>query len=300
VDANRFDTIARLFADRRSRRQAVIQGGAGLAAGAIAVAGLHGHAGAQEATPIAAGDATPSSDATPSAAVAGEEKTSQTLFLQAFQSGSIAPKPDADGHYVLTLEHGLGQTVFFTDRPERVVGVTPTAEFLANVGFSETDPPNAAIVVEKTDGDTEIAVIELIDPKYDQATHTATYEVAVLKEWERALGVGFDSTPTDLSAFGESFGAAHLFIDDCADGTVTCNAPSAEGGYITINAGFCYVNGCCQPCTDGSDPHTYWATQCQIQEPGACQCGPVGYCPDPDANHCTVDSWDSWLIPCGY
>jgi hypothetical protein len=300
VDASRFDTVAKLFAARRSRRQAMLAGGTGLAAGALAATGLHRHATAQEATPIASQDATPSAGATPTADVIGEERTSQTLFLQAFQSGSIAPKTDADGHYVLTLEHGLGQTVFFTDRPERVVGVTPTAEFLANVGFSDTDPPNAAIVVEKEDGNTEIAVIELIDPKYDQATHTATYEVAVLKEWERELGVGFETAPADLSAFGEVFGATHLFIDDCADGTVTCNAPDAEGGTVTINAGFCYVNGCCQPCTDGSDPHSYWANQCFIQEPGGCQCGPYGYCPDPDANHCTVKSWDSWLIPCAY
>lgn len=289
MDQTRFDTISKLFAARRSRRQAMMQGGAGLAAGALAAAGLRGHAGAQDATPIADEDATQS-------AVAAEEKTSQTLFLQAFQSGSIAPKTDAEGHYVLTLDHGLGQTVYFTDRPERVVGVTPTAEFLANVGFSEADPPNAAIVVEKEGGDTEIAVIELIDPTYDETTHTATYEVKVLEEWERELGVGFTSTPADLSAFGDSFGATHLFIDDCADGWVTCNAPTASGGSVSIRAGFCYVNGCCQPCTDGSDPHTYWATQCQIQEPGACGC--LYWCPDPDANHCTVSGWDTWLIPC--
>jgi hypothetical protein len=267
----------------------MLQGGTGLAAGALAAAGLRSHAGAQEATPIAAEDATPS-------AALGQERTSQTLFLQAFQSGSIAPKTDADGHYVLTLDHGLGQTVYFTDRPERVVGVTPTAEFLANVGFPAGDPPNAAIVVEKEDGETEIAVIELIDPKYDQVTHTATYEVSVLKEWERELGVGFDTTPADLSAFGESFGATHLFIDDCADGFVICNAPTADGGIVQVNAGFCYVNGCCQPCTDGSDPHTYWAAQCFAQESAGCGC--EEWCPDPGANHCTVQSWHSWLIPC--
>ncbi len=82
---------------------------------------------------------------------------------------------------MVTLDHGLGQTVYFTDRPERLVGVTPTAQFLADFGLSVGDPPNAALVVEKEDGTTQIAVVELIDPKYDDATDTATYEVAVLR-----------------------------------------------------------------------------------------------------------------------
>lgn len=278
MDADRFDRITRLFAQRRlTRRQAVMTSVvAGMAASTAA---------AQDATPIA---------------TTAEEKTSQTLFLQAFQSGSIAPSDDAEGRYVLTLEQGLGQTIYFTDRPERVVGATPTAEFMANIGFSEADPPNAALVVEKEGGETEIAVVELIDPSYDEATRTATYEVAVLEEWERELGVGFTEAPADLAAFGAEFGAAHLFIDDCADGTVTCVTSSAEDEpTFTLNAGFCYVNGCCQPCTDGSDPHTYWANQCQAAQPSACiSCGPNGICEDDGVNHCTVSGWDTWLIPC--
>jgi hypothetical protein len=282
MDQTRFDTISKLFAARRSRRQAMRQGGVGLAAGALA-AGLRRTGGAQEATPVAT--------------TAGK-KNAETLFLQAFQSGSIAPKEDAAGRYVLTLEHGLGQTVYFSDRPERVVGVTPTAQFLANVGFSAGDPPNAALAVEKEEGTTEIAVVELIDPRYDEGTHTATYEVAVLEEWQRELGVGFDEAPADLAAFGPKFGAAHLFIDDCADGTVTCATSSANGAPIVLNAGFCYVDGCCQPCTDGSDPHTYWANKCQEAYPEMCIACNGDQCNDDGVNHCTVSGWDTWLIPC--
>jgi hypothetical protein len=288
MDANRFDTITKLFAARRSRRQAMLQGGAGLAAGALAAAGLHRPAIAQEATPQASPIAAPE-----------VARNTETLFLQAFQSGTIAPVEGQDGRYTVTLEQGLGQTIYFTDRPERVVGATPTAQFLGNIGFPVGDPPNAALVVEKEGGTTEIAVVELFEPTYDQETRTATYEVAVLKEWERELGVGLDETPGDLAAFGPEFGAAHLFIDDCADGTVTCynETRSAEDPSFTLNAGFCYVNGCCQPCTDGSDPHSYWAARCQATEPTFCiNC--EGGCEDDGINHCTISGWDSWLIPC--
>ncbi len=276
MNADRFDRITRLFAQQRlTRRQAVMMS---VAAG------------------VAASTATAAQNATPIATTTGE-KTSETLFLQAFQSGSIAPKADATDRYVLTLKQGLGQTIYFTDRPERVVGVTPTAQFLGNLGFPTTNPPNAALVVEKEGGTTEIAVVELFDPSYDEATHTATYDVAVLEEWERELGVGFTEVPGDLTAFGPEFGAAHLFIDDCADGTVICNASSMEGANtFTVDAGFCYVDGCCRPCTDGTDVKTYWAKKCQEAKPGACQCGEPT-CPD-DSNHCTVAGWDTWLIPC--
>ena len=138
MDPKQFDRISKLFAARRlSRRAALAAGGTAFAAGLTTARVTR----AQEASP----EATPISDTT-------EERHSQTLFLQAFQSGSIAPKTDAEGHYVVTLDHGLGQTVYFTDRPERIVGVTPTAKFLADFGLSEGDPPNAALVVEKADG----------------------------------------------------------------------------------------------------------------------------------------------------
>lgn len=281
--ANRFDSITRLFAARRSRRQAVTQGGANLAVGTLDDSGLGRTSIAQGASPVT---------------TTNGEKGSETLFVQSYQSGSIAPKANAADHYVVTLEQGLGQTIYFTDRPERVVGTTPTAEFLANIGFSAGNPPNAALVVEKEGGATEIAVVELIDPRYDEATHTATYEVAVLDEWEREMGVSFSETPADLKAFGPEFGAAHLFIDDCADGFVTCNATSADVATFTINTGFCYVNGCCQPCTEnGEDPHTYWTKRCY--EPGACM-SCLGGCRDDGTNHCTVAGWNSWLLPCAF
>ncbi len=216
MDATHFGTVAKLFAARRSRRQALVQGGAGLAAGALAAAGLSHRAPAQ----AAAQDATPAADAT------GEKVA--YLFVQSFQSGTIAPKAGEDGTYTVTLAQGLGQTVYFSDRPERIVGATSTPQFLDGLGFNADNPPNAALVVEANPGEEDIAVLELFNPTYDESTHTATYDVTVLAEWEDALGMGFSEAPTDLVALGSSFGAAHLFIDDCADLTM-CQDPIGVG-----------------------------------------------------------------------
>jgi hypothetical protein len=236
MDAIHIDRIAKLFAARRlSRRQALTQSGAGLAAGALAAAGLARTARAQDATPPATG--------------ADGEKV-EYLFVQSFRSGTIAPKEGEDGTFALTLADGLGQTIYFSDRPERIVGAAATAKLLAGLGFSPDDPPNAALVVEPGLGETDVAVIELSNPTYDEATHTATYDVTVLQDWEDSLEMGFSKAPADLSALAPTFGAAHLFIDDCPDITISCR--NASNGSIagSYKSGTCWDGSrvCCFPC----------------------------------------------------
>ncbi len=100
---SRFDTISKLFA----RRKAV-------AVGVIA----------QEATPAATTD--------------GEKIP--YLFVQSFEGGSIAPKAAQDGTYTMTLEHGLGQTLYFADRPSRDVGAVPTSPIPPGPGLPRRQP----------------------------------------------------------------------------------------------------------------------------------------------------------------
>jgi hypothetical protein len=52
------------------------------------------------------------------------------LFVQSFEGGTIEPKAGTDGAYTVTLEHGLGQTLYFGDRPSHDVGAVPTPQFL--------------------------------------------------------------------------------------------------------------------------------------------------------------------------
>ena len=253
MNGSQFDNISRLFAQRRlSRRRALAQGGVGVAAGVLAMTRLNA-ATAQDATPVAPVDAPATS----------------TLFVQSFQSGTIAPKESEDGTFTLTLAQGLGQTIYFSDRPERIVGTSPTEDFLKGLGFPPDNPPNAALLIEASPGDTDIAVLELFNPRYEVFTQTASYDVKFLDHYEQALGISFAEQPTDLSQLHPSFGVAHLFIDGCPDATVTCwdfVSSSPNKGQFTGQP-FCYwVEYGCVPCAGDKVTHdeivAYWDAHC--------------------------------------
>jgi hypothetical protein len=238
MNPTRFDAITKILAGRKlSRRQALARGGAGIAAGAAA------------ATWMATG--TKAQQATPESSTAGDDEPI-LLFLQAFRSGSVTPSAGTAGRFTLTLEQGLGHTVYFSDRPYRIVGAMPTPEFLDTLGFPDDNPPNAALVVETEAGQTELAVIELFAPSYDDSTHTATYEVVVLAEFERDNG--FHDTDTDLAQLLPTFGAAHLFIDStvgCGIAVVSCWVGNDYAGDVD-DLGVCsydFATDTCVPST---------------------------------------------------
>jgi hypothetical protein len=288
MDANRFDSVSKFFAERRiSRRQAMIQGGAGLAAAGIAATGLSKTSFAQDATPAADADANAEVGAT----------GPKMLFLQSYQSGTITPKEGDDSRFILNLQSGGGQTVFFSDRPDRIVGTNPTPQFLEGLGFPDDNPPNAALVVETGPTDTDIAVVELFSPEYDPVSQSVTYEISVLANWQSELEMGFSEGPTDLATFVPSFSAAQLFIDDCPDMTITCytndGSTITHHGYIDNGEhdGFCYSWGRagCYPCSpwDPNNAYEYWAAQCNSRFPdcngdcgvsSVCSAGVQGEC----------------------
>ncbi len=83
--------------------------------------------------------------------------------------------------------------------------------------------------------------------------------------------MGFREAPADLATCGPEFGAAHRFIDDCPDGTVSCIGN--DGGTLGIfDAGFCWNWGkaCCQPCNGGDDWRTWWTQACYNAHTGDC------------------------------
>jgi hypothetical protein len=259
MDSNRFDSLSRVFASRRlSRREAMIKGGTAVAATGLVASGLAHTAAAQQATPEPA---------------PGDGSQPELLFVQSFQAGGIAAKEGAEGRYTLSLEGGLGQTIFFSDRPDRIVGAEPTSDFLSTLGFPDDNPPNAALVIKNDDGATNIAVIELFSPVYDEATHALSYEIEVLEDWQTETELGLQEAPADLATLEPSFGAAHLFIDgilDCPDSDLICYPNGGrwqEGGLGRIpNAdhdGFC-VSGAtwvCYPCSSPPDGGN-WADEC--------------------------------------
>ena len=157
---NSFDTITKLFASRRISRRQAVKGAAGITASGLAATGLSDHSKGAGSIPV------------PDRAL---PEKGQTLFVQTYQQGSIDPKKGEAGTWTLTLEQGLGQTSLFPpDRPERSVGIAPSEQFIAALGFPAGNPPNAALVFENDSGNVDITVVELFNPTYDTTTEYST------------------------------------------------------------------------------------------------------------------------------
>lgn len=110
-------------------------------------------------------------------------------------------------------------------------------------------------------------MVELRNPKYDTSNNTATYDVALLQDW-RKLDGEFAQTPDDAANLPRDFTAAHLFIDDCADGIIPCvrNGESESTAKVVSAVAYCWdwEPYSCKPCHDP-------ATICNIAYPDYCQ-----------------------------
>ncbi len=152
--------------------------------------------------------------ATPVATPALTNGKTAFLFVQSgFTAGSL--EPNGDGTFQLTLASAPEQTIYFSDRPDRLVGTAPTARVLEVLGFDPADPPNAALVIAQADGSTDTVMLELIDPVYDAKAATLSYKAKVLERYGtlEATGVGFVEQPLTATQVPATFGGSSLFID---------------------------------------------------------------------------------------
>jgi hypothetical protein len=274
MDPARFDRLSKLFATRRSRRQALVTGGAGLAATGL-LSGIRPTT-AQDATPAATPVPFPA-DPHPSADSASTHP--EFLFVQPFDSGTWEPKAGEEGTYLLTLTGAAADTTYFSDRPERITGLAPTQPFLDGLSFTSENPPNAAIVAQAESGEQDVLVVQLFNPVYDAAAATLAYEARVLVDYGgRGLAhLAQQQTDYELAA---SFGEGSLFIDDCPDSTDNCfNGCQNEG---TVAGGNCYdwKTVTCNPCGSYSSACNQQLSGCNGN---ACEddmqlCGSYGCC----------------------
>lgn len=214
----------------------------------------------------------------------------EMLFVQSFESGNVTTSPGADGRYTVTLEHGLGQTIYFSDRPDRIVGTTPTEQFLDALGFTPDNPPNAAILTDNGNGDSTLAVVELFNPVYDAENTTVTYEMEMLEHWKDSTDLGLAGTPVDLDHAEATFRTAHLFIDGCPIDKIRCVRWDGNMNYTRMGTfqtdsfgGYCYsaTENRCLPCTPWHDTlsaaYDYWEGQCnEVWEGCEGECEVVG------------------------
>lgn len=205
MDSSRFDRLASRFASRRLTRRAALTASGTGAIGLTTVA-----LGGADRAAVSAQDATP--------AVA--EGGPAFLFVQLFEQGTWTPKPDEEGIYLLTLTGAGAQTLFFSDRPDRIVGTVDTSRFLEGLGFSPFNPPNAALVLRTPEGERDVLVVELFDPIYTEEFDAdggvqVTYEARILEAY-RGDGLDVWVAEQDNSVLPEQFSDVSLFIDDCA------------------------------------------------------------------------------------
>ena len=110
--------------------------------------------------------------------LAEQLETEESMFVQ------TAEGIDSDGQ-TLTLRGITPSTLYFSDRPKRVVGHMATADFvdLWAIGDNsfETDPPNAVLAFLKPDAEApEDAVVVLKQPNLDDAGDLS-YSIEVLE-----------------------------------------------------------------------------------------------------------------------
>lgn len=205
MDSRRFDGLSRVMAMRLDRRRAAI-------AGIVAGGAWLSQAEAQEASPTPLSMAPPAGSPEPN-------DVREFLFVQTFQSGTWMPIADRGDLFLLTLNGGAAQTIYFSDRPERITGVVSMQLFLDGLGFTPQNPPNAALVIPQEDGLQEVVIIELMNPVYEADAAggpTLTYEARVLSAY---YGEGLEHLASLQSgaSIPETMENVSLFIDDCPD-----------------------------------------------------------------------------------
>lgn len=251
MNSEQFDRIAtRLAFHRASRRTALAATGLGIAATSLGVLTTHG-ATAQDATPVV--EELPGTVHPGAAADASE-----FLFVQSFAGGSIAPVDADEGRFTLTLDGMNPQTIYFSDRPERVFGLATTATFLEGLGFTPDDPPNAALVVTTDNGAEDVVILELFDPVWDEASGTLTYTIQLLSGYTDP-GLAFAALRQTDFDLPDTFGQGGLFIDGCSTGRIICYRFKDDGtkgdvvGQSKVTP-FCFETGSqkCVPCSSVS------------------------------------------------
>jgi hypothetical protein len=209
MDARVFDRLTRTIATRTSRRAALASGGLGITA--ALTSRLAPAAYAQGATPMPAEDVS-------------------VLYVQTFSTATIAPESALPGAFMITLEGSTGQTVYFSDRPERLVGTLTDEAFLDGRAFGPSNPPNAAIV-NVTRSAEEILIVELTEPAYDPATGAVTYAATVLEgqpESDTLISLAARHVHTEIQ---DTTGPVTLFIDQlaCSNGGCSSNSDCCSG-----------------------------------------------------------------------
>lgn len=202
-------------------------------------------------------------------------KTTYT-FIQEGNGGSF--EKDGSGNYMLTITEVVPYTIYFSDRPARMAGFAPMDKFLNGFCFGSSNPPNAAVLLKDGEEDSDMIVVELTSPNYDETNKTLTYEAKVLDNYTFASNWSQDLLPKADVAIPEKFGRVAIVIDDCPNGDVACCEAQYSWSHCcgTINTGCCWSwsDFTCEAC----HPSEY-TSQCKSKFGTACSANVRDECP---------------------
>jgi hypothetical protein len=142
-----------------------------------------------------------------------ENETTSYIFLQEGTNGSFVK--DGSGNYTLTITGVIPYTVYFSDRPARDAGFAQMKQFINEFNFDPRDPPNAAVMLrEGEEEDSDMIVVELTMPLYDETKGTLIYTASILTDYEFKSEWTKDLLSRADNSIPETFGAVFLVIDD--------------------------------------------------------------------------------------
>jgi hypothetical protein len=185
-----------------------------------------------------------------------ENQTITHIFIQEGAGGSFVN--DGSGNYTLTMTDVVPYTIFFADRPARDVGLAPMDKFLKGFNFGASNPPNAAIILPDENETSDMVVVELTNPQYNNTTKTLTYNARQLKEYSFD-SVWFQDQLSKVDAsIPERFDHVVLVIDDCSCQCVGkgagCDATYARNSCWNWHKFECNPCGGCCSTKSGSCP----------------------------------------------
>lgn len=154
---------------------------------------------------------------TQGSSAATNEQTSNWLFSQTADAGSIAP--NGDGTWTLTLTDVDPVVLGFTDRPLRDAQAGTVERLVEgwSAMFADSNP-NGVVVAHNAQGETNSAVVELLDPKLNGSTMTYTVRVLTNEGGPATPGTSYD------------FEQVSVFIDDVSVTSWVCENPN--GGVV--------------------------------------------------------------------
>ena len=186
-----------------------------------------------------------------------ENRTTTDIFIQEGSSGSFVN--DSSGNCTLTMNDVVPYTMFFADRPARDAGLIPMDKFLKGFNFGVHNPPNAAIILPDENETSDMIVVELTNPQYNNTTQTLTYTAKLHKNYSFKTGWLQDHASEVDPAIPERFGSVNLIIDSCPCVPATsasCASGCRSGCWHWKNFDCVPCGGCCTttvcPCENPS------------------------------------------------